>query len=92
MASSITRMVTVAPAMMSSERSLAVAFLKELAHVAPDVFRDEALDPPLGYSDQHDGLVVLVKHRAGNRALGVEPDEEVDGLAGIPYRACNDRC
>ena len=70
------------------ERAVAgIAFLQELAHIAPDVVRDEALDPPLGYPDQHDGLVVLVQHRARDRALGVEPDEEMNGLARISHGA-----
>ena len=31
--------------------------------------------------------MVLVQRGAGDRALGVEPDEEVDGLARIAHRA-----
>ena len=64
-----------------------VSFFKELAHVAPDIAGDEALHLSLRDPDQDDRLVVLVQHDAGDRALVIEPDEEVDGLARIAHRA-----
>ena len=51
--------------------------------ICPDVAVDVVAHPRVRDSDQNDGLAVIEQRGAGNSALEVQSDSDVDGLAGI---------
>ena len=85
MLSPITSTVTVAPLTIST-CGAGAAPRATLAHVGADQLVDGFQNALLRNADEHDGLLVLDQLEAGEHALGIDADQELDRLAGIAGR------